>query len=118
MSGKKTVETRTYPLPQKYIGVELAIIETPGPRGKKEAGIDKARIVGTITFGEPFQYLSERQWKQDAKRHLVNASDIQFSWSSRGRIVWGWSVSKVTSLRRPLIAPKKRGIVFATSCSI
>ena len=48
LSGEKTVETRGYPLPEKYVGCELAIIETPGPRGRREAGIEKARIVGTI----------------------------------------------------------------------
>lgn len=118
ISGKKTVETRTYPLPQKYKGVELALIETPGPKGKKEAGIEKARIIGTIVFGDSFQYLNEKKWKQDALRHLVDPSDFQFSWEKRDHQVWGWTVLKVKSLKKSVKPPKKRGIVFATACKL
>lgn len=118
LSGKKTIETRTYPLPKKYIGVELAVIETPGPRGKKEAGIDRARVVGTITFGEPFRYATEQQWRQDRERHLVEPSDGQFSWDKREKLVWGWTVLKYRRLKQPANAPNKRGIVFATKCRL
>ena len=48
---EKCVETRTYPLPLKYEGEELALIETPGKTGKF-----KARIIGTITFSHSFKY--------------------------------------------------------------
>ena len=32
IDGYKSVETRSYPLPQKYEGVELALISTPGKK--------------------------------------------------------------------------------------
>ena len=118
LSGKKTIETRTYPLPEKYKGIELALIETPGPRGKKEAGIEKARIVGTIVFGDSVEYTSEKQWRKDSKRHLVDIKDSQFSWEKRDRHVWGWTVLKVTSLTNPAEVPKIRGIIFAKACEI
>lgn len=118
LAGKKTIETRTYPLPKKYERVELALIETPGPRGKKEAGIEKARIKGTIVFGKCFQYKSEGEWCKDASRHRVNAEDVQYSWKKRDHIVWGWEVLKVRRLRKQASPPKKRGIVFATSCRV
>jgi len=50
LSGEKTVETRTYPIPEHYINQELAIIETPGRDGDF-----KARIVGTIIFSGCFR---------------------------------------------------------------
>ena len=118
LSGRKSIETRTYPLPKKYEGVELAVIETPGPKGKKEAGINKARITGTIIFGASFQYKSENEWRKDAKRHLVNPDDIQYSWTKTDNIVWGWTVEKVTRLKSHEAAPKKRGIIFASICEI
>ncbi len=118
ISGKKTVETRTYPLPEKYIGVELALIETPGSKGKKEAGIKKARVIGTITFGEAFKYRTESEWKGDEQRHLVDTSDPQFSWKKRKQNVWGWTVIRFKRFKRAIPAPNKRGIVFATSCKV
>ena len=62
LTGKKSVETRSYPLPEKYLGQWLAVIETPGPHGKREAGIDKARITGKIMFSESFQYPTLSEW--------------------------------------------------------
>lgn len=30
VDGSKTIETRTYPIPDHYIGKEMILIETPG----------------------------------------------------------------------------------------
>ena len=118
VSGKKTIETRTYPIPLKHIGVELAIIETPGPKGKKLAGIEKARIIGTIIFESSFQYKSRKDWEKDVKKHLVGSSADDFTWEDRGGEVWGWKVKKVTKLKKNKPAPIKRGIVFASACQV
>lgn len=115
VDGKKTVETRTYPMPAKYQGVELAIIETPGPRGRKE-GLKKARIIGTVTFSESFQYNKET-WSKDFKKHLVDVKDPQFAWNSK-KEKWGWKVQRVTKFKEPRSAPAKKGIVFASACDI
>lgn len=117
LSGQKTVETRGYPIPEKYLGVELAIIETPGPRGKKEGGVDKARIVGTITFCESFQYRTKSQWEKDVARHMVDITDPQFAWG-KSKERWGWRVTSVKLFNRFYRPPVKRGIVFATACEI
>lgn len=117
LSGQKTIETRGYPIPEKYIGVELAIIETPGPRGKIEGGVDKARIVGTITFGESFQYRTKSQWEKDVTRHMVDITDPQFAWG-KSKERWGWKVVSTEQFDRVLVAPKKRGIVFAKACRL
>ncbi len=119
LSGKKTIETRTYPIPKKYIGVEMAIIETPA----KSKVIMKdspsvARIVGTIIFGTPIKYENARSWRSDSSKHLVTEKDMQFSWKQREGDVWGWPVIKVTRLSTPLPKPSTRGIVFAKNCKI
>ena len=44
INSDKCVETRSYALPDKYIGEELLLIETPGKNGKF-----KARIIGILS---------------------------------------------------------------------
>ena len=116
LSGKKTVETRSYPLPKKYLGKALAVIETPGPRGAK-AGVEKSRIIGIVCFSESFQYRTKEEWVRDRKRHLVEQNDPQFAFSHIKQ-KWGWVVSKVELIENPVAPPKRRGIVFATACRI
>ena len=43
LSGKKTIETRTYALPEKYIERDLYLIETPGSNGAFKA--DRKSVV-------------------------------------------------------------------------
>lgn len=117
LSGKKSVETRTYPLPEKYLGKKLAVIETAGKSGLKLAGIEKARITGIVVFSESFQYLSYDNWKSDFKRHLVKDDDPQFAFSDV-KPKWGWVVSNHIRFNQFVEAPSKRGIVFASECHI
>ncbi len=117
MDGKKSVETRTYPLPKEKENREIAVIETPGPRGKKEAGIDKARIIGVVRFTDCFQYKSELQWNKDAKKHCVPLDDPNYKWGSSEE-KWGWNLKIVKRFNTPKSAPKKKGIVWATDCKI
>jgi hypothetical protein len=116
LSGKKTIETRSYPIPEKFKNVEMAIIETPGPNGKKN-GIMEARIVGTITFSNSTEYKTKVQWLKDQDKHLVTPDDKQFSFRS-DKAKWGWIVKDIRRFDLPKSPPKKRGIVFAKSCKI
>lgn len=104
LSGKKTVETRTYPLPEKYVGKPLYFVETPGADGDFDA-----RIVAVIVFGESFPYKSKSEFSRDEPRHLVS-NDSPYAWKDRPK--WGWPVASVSLLRAPRQAPRKRGIVF------
>lgn len=113
VSGKKTVETRSYPIPSKHLNRELAIIETPGPRRR----VSKARIIGVVVFSECFQYYSREVWISDYPRHLVAPSDQQFSYRD-DRPKYGWVVSSVRGIPHPVPAPKRKGIIFASSCSV
>ena len=111
LSGKKTIETRTYPLPPKHINRDLALIETPGSAGKFSA-----RIVAIVRFGESFEYKSKSEFFQDKGEHLVGDDDV-FSWPKTGK-KWGWPILSVKPLKRPLPAPRPRGIVFCSRCEI
>lgn len=110
INGQKSVETRSYPLPKKYEGVPLALIETPG--GKKF----KSRIIGFITFSHSFKYPNEQAWKNDYLRHGVSCSDNMYSWNNKPK--YGWVVSDITKFDESLPVSKKKGIIFTTGITL
>lgn len=112
LDGHKCVETRSYPLPEKYEGEELALISTPG-----KFGHFKARIVGTITFSHSFQYPDKQAWISDFNRHLIAENDEQFNWND-SKSKYGWVVSNVNKFEEPQPAPKNKGIIFTHNCDI
>lgn len=112
IDGTKVVETRTYPLPEKYIGQELALIETPGKLGKF-----KSRIIGTITFSHSFIYPDKLAWIDDYHRHLVNENDKNYGWNDN-KPKYGWVVSQIIKYNKHTEAPKRKGIIFTKDCDI
>lgn len=116
-SGKKVVETRSYELPKRFVGVELAIIETPGKLGKKDAGILKARIIGTVVFSGSFKYTSKKDWAADFDKHLVPPDDGLYGFKI-DKEKWAWKISRITKLDSAAPAPAKRGIVFTKECKV
>lgn len=110
LNGTKTIETRTYPIPKKYIGVPLLIIETPGKKGDF-----KARIIGIIQFGNSFRYLNKTEFYKDEKKHKVNASS-PWKWTTKGK--WGWKITRVEKFKNPIPAPLKKGIIFTSNIEI
>ena len=108
INGLKTVETRTYHLPHKYIGEELALIETPGRYGRF-----KARIIGTITFSHSFKYPDLKAWQDDHNRHFVETNDPVYSWNDKPK--YGWVVCSVEKFDEPLDIVGKRGIIFTSN---
>ena len=108
----KSVETRSYPLPEKYVGEELALIETPGRYGRF-----KARIIGTITFSHSFKYPDQRAWEDDYNRHCVAVDDPIYNWKD-DKPKYGWVVSKVTKFDKPLDIRKRRGIIFTSGIKL
>ena len=111
IDGKKTVETRSYPLPKKYEGEELALIETPG-----KAGNFKSRIIGTVTFSHSFKYPNETCWKEDQCRHLVGLAS-EFGWNEN-KDKYGWVICAVHKFDEPVEAPTKKGIIFTNDCNV
>ena len=109
LSGDKTIETRTYPLPSKYENTVLLLVETPG-----QARAFASRIVGKITFGKSFRYANKKAFYQDKKRHLV---DLGSKWAWREKPKWGWPIKKIVAIKSQ--KPSKRlGIVFTKDLSI
>jgi hypothetical protein len=116
-SGSKTVETRSYDIPEMHRGQELALIETPGPRGKREAGITAARIIGIVRFKKTYRYKTESAWLSETGLHQVPAGDKIYGFKKE-KPKWAWVVESFTLINPPIPPPKKRGLVFATACKI
>lgn len=106
INGDKSVETRSYALPKKYEGVELALIETPGKYGKFQS-----QIIGTIIFSHSFQYPDKNAWIDDYNRHKVEEGD-EFCFWSDNKNKYGWVVSNITKFDEPIVVSKKKGIIF------
>lgn len=104
VSGKKTIETRTYPLPEKYLNKEIALIETPGPQGDF-----RARIIAIIKFTDCFKYKNKTQFYNDSELHLVTENS---PWAWKDKPKFGWQVEIVKKLSQPVIVNKRKGIVF------
>ena len=109
INGQKSVETRSYRLPQRLEGVELALIETPGKSAKF-----KSRIIGTITFASCVQYSSKEHWVSDESRHKVDINDKTYGWKDNPK--FGWIVKSVKKFENPIDPPAKRGIIYAKNC--
>ena len=108
----KSVETRSYHLPEKYVGEELALIETPGRYGRF-----KARIIGTITFSHSFKYPDQRAWQDDYNRHCVAVDDPIYNWKD-DKPKYGWVVSKVIKFDKPVDIRKRKGIIFTSGIQL
>jgi hypothetical protein len=106
LEQKKQIETRTYPLPEKYVGKDLWLIETPGSIGKF-----KARIIGIIRFSDCKEYRSKAEFDKDLDLHLIHRDCKEYRWRA-GFKKFGWIVQRVKPVEE-FSAPTPRGIVFA-----
>jgi hypothetical protein len=113
VSLQKVVETRGYPLPEKFKGKPIAVIETPG----RNKSLGKAKIIGVVVFSESFKYENRNQWLKDFDRHVVNQDDPIFKFIEN-KPKHGWVVECAFRLESPVPPPKKRGIIFASECVI
>lgn len=109
LSGEKTIETRTYPLPKKYLNKEMILIETPGPDGNFIA-----RNRAIIKFTDCFLYKSEAEFYNDYDSHLVDKGS-PWAWTTN-KPKWGWKVVLKQAIKvQPAL---QKGIVFTKSISI
>jgi hypothetical protein len=111
IDGLKSIETRSYHIPMKYVNHPLYLVETPGKLGKF-----KARIIGTITFSGSFKYPDKISWIDDYNKHLVSQNDPLYGWNDKPK--YGWVVSYVEKFDEPIPAPAKKGIVFTKNCKV
>lgn len=110
LNGSKTIETRTYPLPKKYIGEELVLIETPGPMGNFTA-----RGIAIITFGASYQYSSRRHFNSEIRLHRVSQNS-KWKWLEE-KPKWAWPILKIKKIKSAVI-PKHKGIRFTNNVKV
>lgn len=112
INGVKTIETRSYPLPKKYEGVELILIETPG-----KTSDFKSRAIGTIVFSHSIEYPDQKSWQNDFFKHKVSGNDKNFGWKPSKK-KYGWIVSQVKKFEQPVDITKRKGIIFTTGLKL
>lgn len=110
VEGKKTIETRTYPIPEKYIGQKIWVIET----GNSNAG--RSKIIGWVIFDESFAYSSESKFRKDVRKHHV-VQNGDWDWTPAKK-KWGWPVRKYGKLPTPGYPSKRVGIKFTTGLEV
>jgi hypothetical protein len=110
LSGKKTVETRTYQLPQKYLNTDILMIETPGKLGNF-----KSRIVALIRFTRCIAYSSKKDFYADNCRHKVTPES---PWAWKDKPKFGWEVTVVKSFEKPISLSQRKGIVFTNNIEL
>ncbi len=110
LEGKKTIETRSYPIPPKYLGKEMVLIETPGKKGHF-----KARMRGVIVFTQCFMYENETSFYLDQARHLV-IKKSDYSWNSKCK--WGWVFNVKAIFPECILLEKRHGVKFTNDVFI
>lgn len=110
-SGRKTIETRTYAIPEKYLNQEMLLIETPGKIGKF-----KARGVAIIKFTGCIEYKNKKHFYADLNKHLV---DKKSEWAWTDKVKFGWQVELVKKLSPPIdLSSLRKGIVFTKDINL
>ncbi len=104
VSGRKIIETRTYPIPQQYLNQEMLMIETPG-----KAKNFKSRIVALIKFTSCKEYKSKSDFYKDVEKHLV---DKNSPWAWKEKAKFGWEVEIIKIYFPPIEFKGKKGIVY------
>jgi hypothetical protein len=113
VSERKVIETRFYPMPRKWVGYPLAIIETPG-----KAGRFKRRIAGLVIFGQSWCYADKEAFARDREKHLVDPDDPVLGWREDTTPKWAWPVRWVEAYQQPLPPGFRAGIRYARAVEI
>ncbi len=103
LAGRKTIETRIYPIPPHYLNKDMLLIETHGCTGKF-----KSRITAIIKFTKCFKYKDPKLFYADYPRHRVDKNS-PWAWD---KPKWGWYVEVVRVIDPPVTFLGKKGIVY------
>lgn len=117
LDGKKTVETRSYPLPAGLVGRQIELFESqPGKDGVSSVGdlVETCAAgllaVGRVVFRATEAYETRESWAGDAGRHLVDPSvDGAYGWKGPGS-VHGWVVGEVQEHATPRPVTRMRRV--------
>lgn len=111
LTGKKVIETRTYPLPEKYLNETMLMIETPGKTGNF-----KARGVALIKFTKCHKYKNKKEFYTETNKHLVD-EDSDWAWKDKPK--YGWHLVIVKKINPILKLDKiKKGIVYTKNIKL
>ena len=113
VSEHKVIETRFYPMPRKWVGQTLAIIETPG-----RARNFQRRIAGLVIFAPSWCYVDKVAFARDRAKHLVDPDDQLFGWRQDGKPKWAWPVQWVEVYQQPLPPGFRAGMRYARAVEI
>ena len=113
VSGRKVIETRFYPMPRKWVGQPLAIIETPG-----KARQFQRRIAGLVLFVPSWCYTDKAAFTHDRAKHLVDPDDLHFGWREDGKPKWAWPIQWVEVYQQPLPPSFRAGMRYARAVEI
>jgi hypothetical protein len=116
LSGEKVIETRGYPIPKKFLGIWMAIVETgrPGEIGSRPG---RAQVVGLIIFKSCYKYKNRQHWESEQSLHRVSGNDPDYAFDDQ-KDKWAWEIEMVRPLPKPQSAPLKRGIRYAKECIV
>jgi hypothetical protein len=111
LDGTKTIETRTYPLPNRLVGRELVLVETPGKTGDFQS-----RGVAIIKFGESVQYKNKKHFYEAVEAHCVTP-DSPWAWKE-GQPKWAWPILSIYILSKHAELKRRPGIVYTKNIEI
>jgi SAM-dependent methyltransferase len=89
LQGRKTIETRAYPLPPCLLNQRVLLLEPVAAQAGVSslpssipAGSALCRIVGSVTFTACALYTNRAQWEADREKHMV-PQDSVFDWKDQ-----------------------------------
>ena len=108
LAGKKSVTVRKYPL-NNYKDEDLWMQETRG-NDRALSRDFKSEIIGTVRFGDDFEYRDLDEFRADEGRHCI-AEGSAYDWNTENTPrLYGWVVASVCR-SRPVMPPKTKGMV-------
>ena len=112
-TGRKTIETRSYPLPDELLKRPILLCESSHGVAMVSnikgdvvlRGQEGLHIIGVITVNKCEEYKSFEEWEQDREQHMVPPSSL-YDWSPTptGRR-WGWFIEAVENYEQPKPVP-------------
>jgi hypothetical protein len=105
LSGRKTIETRTYTCPSGFLGVPVGLVAT------RRANDEKAALIGVVRIESCVRYDSLEAFRADEHRHLVTRGS-DYDWIDRSKPKWGWTVLVLATCSVPFPLQGRRGIVW------
>ena len=118
MTGKKSIETRSYPLPEVLLNKIIWIIESPEGKPKKSAlpdtvpiGTHKLKIKGYVIFEKNVKYASKKEFDLDFEKHMVPSDSKYGKWTEENPI-YGWHVKSFVKIEKEVERVPKLTRIF------